>query len=374
MDGVAQPKPKRQKRPKEPAAIIIPAPTKKPWELTEAEVELVRNHIAKGASNEELSFCLGVARRYKLDPFRGQIWFVKRRDKSLDRYDKETKKNVPGYRWIPIVGINGLLHIAARDHKKSFGSIGQVQYGPMKEVEWSRYDEVAKKFFPAGKIQAPEWARVEAFKRGDPVPTIGEVYWDEIYPNVDSAPLVRQMPRLMLGKCAKAQAVRAAYPATDGLYIQEEFMVEQMEPTGNAKLSLSKVSEIDERIAKFKELSGGKPPTEEQCSLLEQGQTPEQVLLAASVASGETNPKPKETPLAKQEGSVSPALFYIWHEESKTAEVTGSRELMKAHWGSLKPFWNGNAQAVVMKDHELEDMKFYFERKGVQFKPLQAAG
>lgn len=276
---------KRQRKAKAPAAIVIPAPTKKPWELTTEEVELVKNHIAKGASDSELTFCLGVARRYKLDPFRGQIWFVKRRDKNLDRYDKETKKNVTGYRWIPIVGINGLLHIAARDHKKHFGSIGRPEYGPMIEIEWREGEWQDKRWVVTAKhkLKVPEWARVEVFKRGDSLPTVGEVYWEEIYPNVDSAPLVRQMPRLMLGKCAKAQAVRAAYPATDGLYIQEEFMVEQYESSENAKLAEARVSEIDGKIIQFKDLSGGKLPTEEQLSQLETGKSAEEVLLEASV-------------------------------------------------------------------------------------------
>jgi hypothetical protein len=274
----------------------------------------VRNHIAKGTSNEELQFCLGVARRYKLDPFRGQIWFVKRADRSLDRRDPDNKgKWIKGYKWIPIVGINGLLHIAARDHKKQFGSIGRPEYGPMIDVEWSRYDEETRKFKPAGKFKAPEWARVEVYKRGDSIPTVGEVFWQEIYPNVDSAPLVRQMPRLMLGKCAKAQGVRAAYPATDGLYIQEEFMVEQAEPSLNAKASLAKVEAIDERIAKFKELNGGKAPTEEQCSLLEQGQTPEQILLEASMESGGVNSKATGASPAHQEASAPPEM--LWPRE-----------------------------------------------------------
>ncbi len=302
-------KPKR--KPKAPTIITIPAPTKKPCELSEAEVELVRNHIAKGASNSELQFCLGVARRYKLDLFRGQIWFVKRADRSLDKKDEVTKKWIKGYKWIPIVGINGLLHIAARDHKKYFGSIGRPEYGPMIDVEWSRYDEETKRFKPAGKFKAPEWARVEVFKRGDSIATIGEVYWEEIYPNVDSAPLVRQMPRLMLGKCAKAQGVRAAYPATDGLYIQEEFMVEQAEPSEQAKISLNKISSIDEKIARFKELNGGKLPTEEQCALLEQGQSPEEVLLQASMPVHE----PKQAGIAPEAQQM--ALDSVWPKGPK---------------------------------------------------------
>jgi len=295
-----EPKPKRQRKPKEPVALTIPAPTKKPWELTEQEVDLVKNHIAKGASDEELKFCLGVARRFKLDPFRGQIWFVKRRDKNLDKRDPNNKgKWITGYRWIPIVGINGLLHIAARDHKKHFGSISKITYGPMIEVEWTEgywgkdeHGEAQWKVKERHKIKVPESAEVNVYKKGDPMPTVGQVFWEEIYPSVDNAPLVRQMPRLMLGKCATAQAVRKAYPATDGLYVQEEFMVEPYEPSEQAKLSEAKVSAIDEKIAKFKEISGGKLPTEEQCALLEQGQSPEQILLQASFPQSPANIAP----------------------------------------------------------------------------------
>lgn len=73
------------------------------------------------------------------------------------------------------------------------------------------------------------------------------------------------------------------------------------------------------------------------------------------------------------ENGAKPALFYIWYDESQTAEVTGDRELMKAHWLALKPFWRGDMNAVVMKAQELEDMKYYFEQKGVLFKPLEPA-
>ena len=279
-------KPKRERKPKEPAAIVVAAPTKKPWELSAAEVELVKNHVAKGASDSELAFCLGVARRYKLDPFRGQIWFVKRRDKNLDYYDKVNKKKVTGYRWIPIVGINGLLHIAARDHKKEFGSISKISFGPMIEIEWTEWgDWVDGKPSIKGKhkIKVPEYAEVEVHKKGDALPTVGQVFWEEIYPNVDNSPLVRQMPRLMLGKCATAQAVRRAYPATDGLYVQEEFMVEQYEPSENAVLAEKRVSAIDERILAFKTLSNGKTPTEAQLTRLEAGESPETILLEASL-------------------------------------------------------------------------------------------
>lgn len=191
------------------AVIRVPAPPARPWELKQDEVTLVKNQICKGATDEELQLCLTVARRYKLDPFRGQIWFVKRRDSSVQG----------GYRWVPIVGIDGLQHIAARDHR-DYGSVDEPEYGPMHEVTWSYGGRENQR---SGKFMAPEWARVRAWKKGADKPTTATVYWNEIYPDVGASPTVRQMPRLMLGKCARAQAIRQSYPATDGLYIREEF-------------------------------------------------------------------------------------------------------------------------------------------------------
>jgi len=311
----AEVKPKRQRKVKvkEPPAIVIPAPTKKPWELTAAEVDLVKGHIAKGATDDELQFCLGVARRYKLDPFRGQIWFVKRADRNLDKKDPVTKKWVKGYRWIPIVGINGLLHIAARDHKKYFGSISKVSFGPMIDVEWNEWTWVDGQSVNKGKhkIRVPEWAEVNVYKKGDPMPTVGQVFWEEIYPNVDNAPLVRQMPRLMLGKCATAQAVRKAYPATDGLYVQEEFMVEPYEPSPEAKASEAKVMLIEEKVTHFQALNGGKLPSEQQMAEIEAGRTAEEILLQASLPKTE----PKVAEIAPK--SQQPAIGELWPKGEK---------------------------------------------------------
>jgi len=184
----------------------ISVPPARPWQLNDEEVALVKNHIAKGATDDELKFCLAVARRFKLDPFRGQIWFVKRRDRSAEG----------GYRWIPIVGINGLQHVAVRDHA-DYGTADEPEFGPMHDVSY-RYNGDG----PVKKFHAPEWARVAVWKKGGARPTQETVYWDEIYPNVDYSPMCRQMPRRMLAKCARAASIRMAYPGTDGLYLQEE--------------------------------------------------------------------------------------------------------------------------------------------------------
>ena len=182
---------------------------------------IVKNSIAKGASDEELKFCLTVARRYKLDPFKQQIWFVKRWDKSADNGRGGTGAHV----WTPQVGINGLLFAAGRDHKAEFGSVSLPEYGPMLTI---------------GSLKAPEWAKVKVFKKGTAEPTEAIAYWEEYCPaKLEDAPFWRRMPRRMIGKCATALAIRQAYPDLGGLYIPEEMerIAEDFTPSGRQIVS-----------------------------------------------------------------------------------------------------------------------------------------
>ena len=163
-------------------------------------------------------FCLTVARRYKLDPFKQQIWFVKRWDKNANN----GKGGTGSFVWTPQVGINGLLFAAGRDHKAEFGSVGLPGCcGPMVQVN--------------PKLKAPEWAKVQVWKKGSEHPTEAQAYWDEYAPaELEKAPFWRKMPRRMLGKCATALAIRQAYPDLGGLYIPEECdrIAEEFTPSG----------------------------------------------------------------------------------------------------------------------------------------------
>jgi RecT family len=195
---------------------VGPAPAS-PWLLNSEEITLIKNNIAKGATDEELKFLLTVARRYRLDPFKQQIWFVKRWDKSADN----GKGGTGAYVWTPQVGINGLLFAAGRDHKKDLGSISRPQFGPMQKID--------------GGGKAPEWASVRVYKKGATEPTEAEAWWDEYAPaDLSKAPFWKKMPRRMLAKCATALAIREAYPDLGGLYIPEEMerMGEDFSPSG----------------------------------------------------------------------------------------------------------------------------------------------
>jgi len=171
---------------------------------------LLKNYLKiADASEIELKGCLEVARRYRMDPFKqGQIWFIKRWDKNAVTVTGAKG----GYIYTPQVGIYGMLHIAARDHK-DFGSISEAEYGPMffHEVE-------------GHKFKAPEWCRVKAFKKGLAEPTVATIYFEEFCPAAwDNVRLFwARMPRAQIEKCAKARAIRTAYPDLGGLYIPEE--------------------------------------------------------------------------------------------------------------------------------------------------------
>lgn len=325
-----RPTPKR----KPPQSIMrIAAPPQRPWEINTEQVAILKNAVAKGATDEELKFCLTVARRYRLDPFRQQIWFVKRKDKSAEG----------GERWIPIVGINGLLHVAARDHR-DFGTNDEPEFGPLKEVAWRYYEK-------AGKIKAPEWARVQVWKKGCAHPTVATVYWDEIYPDVGAAPLVRQMPRLMLGKCALAQAVRRAYPATDGLYIREEFQQPPQFTPGGREIVYPATEQEVASLEEAVDASDASNPHLQKFQEREKEQMAKAQLLT---------PAPKDS------------LFFVWNEESKTATITGAQSLLTKHRDRLKKFWSSVANAIVVTDQQLEDLKWEFEQAGTPFSRLKA--
>lgn len=65
------------------------------------------------------------------------------------------------------------------------------------------------------------------------------------------------------------------------------------------------------------------------------------------------------------------SMFYIWHNESQTATITGAESLKKKHRDLLKKFWDGNVKAIVVNAEQLEELKYIFEQAGTRFAPLK---
>lgn len=331
----------------------IRKPAEQSWALTLDEVALVRNHIAKGSTDEELKFCLAVARRRKLDPFKGQIWFVKRRDSTAEG----------GHRWIPITGIDGLLHLAARDHK-DFGTVGKPRYGPMHTVKYQHNGSGALK-----TMEAPEWAEVFVWKKGIEQPTEAIVYWDEIYPNIDYAPLVRQMPRLMLGKCAKAQGIRATYPDTGGLYIPEEMQPGPPEftPSGRA-MEVIPPGKTDPDCHYCGKMDAPEGCSESMCPIRKDPNylklTPDQKDIVDKNLR-QAQPRPAESKAAAL--AYDRAMTYMWIESDQEAIIEGNPGIKAELKQLLGKYVKPPKFEIRVNGDELEALKYELKSRNVTF-------
>lgn len=177
---------------------LVPADYKS--KLTRQQIELIKNTIAKGSSDDELKMFLYVCERTRLDPFTKQIHLVPRWDSRLG---KEMRT--------PIVGIDGLRSVAERTG---------VYAGNDDPI----YDDEAK----------PTKATVTVYKivQGLRVGFTASARWDQYVPlkkdGSIASPLWNKMPHLMLGKCAEGLALRKAFPAVmSGLYVAEEMQQAQ---------------------------------------------------------------------------------------------------------------------------------------------------
>lgn len=90
---------------------------------------------------------------------------------------------------------------------------------------------------------------------------------------------------------------------------------------------------------------------------------------AVGIGSKEAQQKVLKDKLAGA-GKEIPSLFYVWFDESQTAEIKGDRALMEANADVLKPLKLGSK--LVANLEQLEGLKYTFDQRGVLFKPLKA--
>jgi hypothetical protein len=78
-----------------------------------------------------------------------------------------------------------------------------------------------------------------------------------------------------------------------------------------------------------------------------------------------------EKQLAESVKHTTPALFYVWHDASQTAEITGADSLKKVHKDVLRQYWNPNAKALVCNAEQLEELKYIMEQRHTEFRQLK---
>lgn len=178
--------------------------------LSAGQLQLIRQTVASDCNDAEFDLFLAAAQSAGLDPFRKQI------SPLVFNKDKPDKR-----RMAIVTTIDGLRVIANRSRR----------YRPDEEEAEYTFDEALKADTnPLGLVKA----KVRVFiqdDRGAWHPTVGVAYWDEFAPlkdewvdkegggrrksgkqTLDTVGNWGRMPRVMLAKCAEAQALRKAFP------------------------------------------------------------------------------------------------------------------------------------------------------------------
>ena len=198
-----------------------PAPVRA-RDYSPSQLSLVRRTVAKDCDNTEFDLFIEISRRVGLDPFRRQIYAM------VTNKDKPDKRQM-----VTVTGIDGYRAVAQRNG----------DYRPDEEEPVIIYDEQLRNDAtnPLGIVKAT----VTVFKRdqgGAWNPVRGVAYWDEFAPlkekweysqeegkKVPSGKFSldygnwRKMGRVMIAKCAEAQALRKGWPEDlSGIYVAEE--------------------------------------------------------------------------------------------------------------------------------------------------------
>jgi phage recombination protein Bet len=169
--------------------------TRSRGQTTEDKVAILRSagRFPSDATAEEIAFGLEVARLIGLDPWLGQVKFL--------RFDPADKIH-------PFVGIDGMRAVAERSGKYDGREI---------EVEMARGPDGSEKPLKAVcRVHRKDWSR----------PLVEEVRFDEAVrkrrDGLPTRPWV-EMPVTMLRKTAEERALRAAFPVQlSGVYGEEE--------------------------------------------------------------------------------------------------------------------------------------------------------
>lgn len=174
--------------------------------ITPEQVSLVKTTVFPNSTDDELKLYFFECRRRGVHPLDRLVIPVKRQDKlsfqtSIDLFRSQAEET------------------------GEYRGQDDIDYGPMMD-------------FPKVEKKIPEYAKATVMRydevTGQTIKVSAVAYWDEYYPGESLGFQWRKMPRLMLGKCAEALALRKAFPRKlAGLYTFEEMQLTDLVEQGN---------------------------------------------------------------------------------------------------------------------------------------------
>ncbi len=161
--------------------------------LNRSQIELIKNTVAKGATDDELKMFLQVCKGANLNPFLKQVFLVPRWDTRAGKETRAIQVSIDGFRAIAEESGN---------------------YAGNEDPE-----------FELDENKKPVSAKVTVYKivQGTRCPFTATARWSEYFPGEKMGFMWKTKPHIMLGKCAEALALRKAFPKLlSGMYSHEE--------------------------------------------------------------------------------------------------------------------------------------------------------